>query len=163
MVPAAIAAVLTGNLLMYLAGRFGVRLLGGRAERLEGAFRRHGPTLLLAGRFVPGVRAALLVAAGAARVPLSRLAACDGTAALAGAALSISVGARLAAHLGRARALVGQARGAVVVVALVVALVLVARRLARRARPSEVDVHADFHHAVGRQTEVARGARRHLI
>ncbi len=130
MVFVAIAAVLVGDLIMYLAGRCGMSIVRGRSAKLESAFGRHGPALLLVGRFVPGVRAALLVAAGAARVPLVRLLACDGTAALAGAAIWISVGVRLAAHLDRARVIVGQARGVVLVVAAVAALVLLARRLA---------------------------------
>lgn len=132
MIFVAITGVLAGDLFMYLAGRCGMSIVRGRSARLEAAFGRHGPTLLLAGRFVPGVRAALLVAAGAARVPLARLVACDGSAALAGAAIWISVGVRLAAHLDRARVIVGQARGVVLAVAVVAALVLVARRVARR-------------------------------
>ena len=128
MVTVAVAAVLTGDLIMYLAGRCGMQLAGARSSRLEAAFARRGPALLLVGRFVPGVRAALLVTAGAARVPLLRLIACDGTAALAGAAVWISVGVRLADKLERARAIVGQVRGVVFVVVAVAALLLVAYR-----------------------------------
>ena len=108
MIPVALAAVLAGDLVMYLAGRGGRRL----------------------------VRAALLVAAGAARIPLARPVACDGVAAAAGAALWISVGVRLAAHLERARAIAGQARGVVLVLAAVALVVLAARRLAMPRRLS---------------------------
>ena len=88
--------------------------------------------LLVGGRFVPGVRAALLVAAGAARVPLVRLVACDGIAALAGGAAWIALGVRLGPALERARAIVGAAHGALLALALVAAAVGVARMKRRR-------------------------------
>ncbi|HEX8950296.1 MAG TPA: VTT domain-containing protein, partial [Polyangia bacterium] len=78
----AIAAVLAGDLVMYVAGRsarLGLvrRLVGERhIVRLEGACARYGAKLLLVARFVPGLRGALLVAAGAGRVPLARFFAC---------------------------------------------------------------------------------------
>lgn len=128
LVAAALAAVLAGNLMMYLLGRFGVelglarRLAGaGRLARLQRAFARHGAKLLCVGRFVPGLRSTLLVAAGAGRMPLLRLVVCDGAAALAGVALWISLGGRLAAHLDRVRAVVVAARGVALTAALVAA------------------------------------------
>lgn len=136
MVGVAVAAVFAGDLIMFLAGRGGMRLVRGRAKRLEAAFARYGAPLLLVGRFVPGVRAALLVAAGAARVPLARLIACDGMAALAGAAIWISLGVRLADHLDRARAIVGQARGVLLALGVIVACLLLARRLVTPRRVS---------------------------
>jgi membrane protein DedA with SNARE-associated domain len=132
MIAAAIAAVLAGDLMMYAAGRCGIQIgvarrLAGSARlvRLRAAFSRHGAKLLLAGRFVPGVRAALLVAAGAAHLPVWRLLVYDGAAALAGATLWITLGARLAAHLDRARAIVAAARGALMAAAAVALTVIV--------------------------------------
>ena len=140
MVSAALAAMLAGDLLLYAAGRTGLRLgiarrgaVAARLGRLERAFARHGPLLLAGGRFVPGVRSALLVAAGAARVPLGRLVACDGAAALAGAAAWIALGWHLGPALARARAIIGAAHGALLTLALVAAVVAAAWWKKRRA------------------------------
>ena len=129
---AALAAVIAGDLIMYTAGR-GARLglvrraIGERRiERLEGACARYGAKLLLVARFVPGLRGALLVAAGAGRVSLVRFVACDGSAALAGAALWISVGHALGPRLDEARALIASTRGALLAIALLVAAVAIA-------------------------------------
>jgi membrane protein DedA with SNARE-associated domain len=132
MIPAAIAAVLAGDLMLYLAGR-GSLALGGarrrlgaaRLERLERAFARHGAKLFLVGRFVPGLRSALLVAAGAARMPLGRLAACDGSAALVGSAGWIALGYRLGPELARARVIADRAHLAIAIVAAVILIVVV--------------------------------------
>ncbi len=119
---------------MLLAGRYGARLgllrrcVGGaRLAQLERAFARHGVWLLLGGRFVPGLRATLLVAAGVARLPLRLVFVADGAAALVGTTVWIAVGWRLSGQLDRARAIVGGARGAVLAAAttaIVVALVV---------------------------------------
>ena len=135
MVVAALAAVLAGDLLLYCGGRSGLSLgflrrgvAAARLAQLERAFARHGVKLILAGRFVPGVRAAALVAAGAARMPLLRLVVCDGAAALVGAAVWITLGARLGPELERARAIVGATRSLGVAAAVVAALVVLSRR-----------------------------------
>ncbi len=145
---AAVLAVLAGDCVMYVAGRSArlglVRRLVGerRIVRLEAVCARWGGKILLVARFVPGVRAALLVAAGAGRVPLARFLACDGVAALAGAALWISVGHRLGArlHLEEARALVDGTRGTLGIVAIVAGIAIVLIKRSRAARPSRSDV-----------------------
>ena len=135
----ALAAVLAGDLAMYTAGRSArlvqVRRLVGerRLVRLERACARWGAKLLLVARFVPGLRAALLIAAGAGRVPLVRFFACDGAAALVGVTLWISAGHALGPRLDRARALVASTRGALAVAAL--GALVIALVLRRRARP----------------------------
>ena len=128
MVAAAVAAVVAGDLFLYLAGRTGLQLGVARGRRataglakLERAFARYGATLLLAGRFVPGVRSALLVAAGAGRVPLGRLLACDGAAALVGAGAWIAIGWRLGPQLERARAIFVETRSWLVALAVIAA------------------------------------------
>jgi membrane protein DedA with SNARE-associated domain len=138
---AALSAVLAGDLTMYVAGRsarlgFVRRVVGAsRLERLERACARYGAKLLLVARFVPGLRAGLLVATGAGRVSLSRFIACDGVAALVGVALWITVGHRLGPRLDGARALIANARGgALVLVALAAAAFIIAKRV-RAARP----------------------------
>jgi len=126
MIACAFAAVLAGDGLMVLAGRCGERVAqarrSARLAAVERDFARHGVLLLALGRFVPGVRAALLVGAGAARLPLARIALADGAAALVSTSVWITIGWRLAAHLDRARALIGDAR-AVVIVAAAIAIV----------------------------------------
>lgn len=137
---AAFAALFAGDLVMYTAGRSArlglVRRLVGEARlgRLEAACARWGARLLLVARFVPGVRAALLVAAGAGRVPLGRFVACDGVAALVGATLWIVVGLRLGPRLDEVRALVAGTRGVLVVAALVAVAIAIALARTRRAR-----------------------------
>jgi membrane protein DedA with SNARE-associated domain len=132
MIPAAIAAVLAGDVMLYLAGRGGSALGGARRrlgearlQRLERAFARHGAKLLLVGRFVPGLRSALLIAAGAGRMPLPRLALCDGGAALVGAAAWMALGYRLGPELARARVIADRAHLVLAVVAIVAIVLIV--------------------------------------
>jgi membrane protein DedA with SNARE-associated domain len=103
-----------------------------RLAMLERAFARRGLLMILCGRFVPGLRATLLVAAGAAGVPLRRLAAADGAAALVGAALWIAVGLQLGPEIDRAHTIVGSARGVVLCLALLVVGALIVRDWRRR-------------------------------
>ena len=123
MIAAAFCAVVAGDAMMVLAGRFGAQLPFARrcvgAERLaalERAFARHGVLVLALGRFVPGLRAALFVAAGASRLPLARIALADGAAALVSTGTWIAIGWRFAAHLDRARAIIGDARVLIIVI-----------------------------------------------
>ncbi|MGZ3427353.1 MAG: DedA family protein [Polyangia bacterium] len=140
MVACAFAAMLAGDAVMVLAGRCGSRLgflrrgVGAtRLARLERSFARHGALLPLCGRFVPGLRAGLLVAAGAARLPLRRLLLADGAAALVSTAGWIALGRALGPHVGRARAIVGSARGVALCLALTVFVVAGVRLLLARA------------------------------
>jgi membrane protein DedA with SNARE-associated domain len=144
LVIAALAAVLTGDLSLYALGRGGAgigwvrRTLGSsRRERLMRAFARHGAKLVLVARFVPGLRSAMLLAAGAGHMPLGRLAAWDALGACASVALWISIGVRLGPHLERARAIVDHGRAGVLVIAVVAgAIVLWRRRVAGRSAES---------------------------
>jgi membrane protein DedA with SNARE-associated domain len=136
MIAAAIVSMLAGDVVMYLAGRLSLgfarrEAIARRLRQLEGAFERHGVKLICVGRFVPGIRAALLVAAGAARMPLSRLLACDAAAAVAGAAAWIALGWRLGPQLERAREIVGATHGVLILVVALVAIALYARRRQR--------------------------------
>jgi membrane protein DedA with SNARE-associated domain len=136
MVLAAIVAMLVGDVIMYVAGRLSLGFarraaIARRLEQLEGAFSRHGVKLICVGRFVPGVRAALLVGAGAARMPLARLLLCDAAAAVTGAAAWIAIGWRLGPQLERAREIVGATHGIVVLLVALVAIALFARRRQR--------------------------------
>ena len=168
MIACAFAAMIAGDCVMVLAGRCGTRIglvrrcVGAaRVVTLERAFARHGVVLLLGGRFVPGLRATMLIAAGVARLPLRRLFLVDGIAALAGTTLWIAIGWQLGPHLQRARAIVGSARGVAIVAAtfaIVVAIVIDWRRRksiltstassAREASPIALDrASRSRHHA----------------
>lgn len=99
---AALLAVLVGDLTLYTVGR-----LAGRArlvrrfvgERrlvwLEQLFARHGVKLISIGRFVPGLRSGLFVAAGCSRMRVGHLLLCDVPAAIACIVVWFAVGARL--------------------------------------------------------------------
>ncbi len=109
--------------------------------RFQAGYRRHGAWLLVANRFLPGVRAFFFVAAGASGIPLRKVLLYGGLSACAWNALLLAVGAlaaRNAADLVRfldrytraawlALAAVGAIAAAVVV--------LRRRRAARAERP----------------------------
>ncbi len=92
-IPLAVAAVLASDgVLYYLGRRHGRHLdklplhrLGVRQDRLDRAMhalQRHGGKTLFLARFLPGVRAAVYVAAGVCRVPFWKLIVFDGAAAM---------------------------------------------------------------------------------
>jgi membrane protein DedA with SNARE-associated domain len=69
---------LLGTVVDWYAGRRAATQLGrlserrrGQVDRLVEGFQRYGPALLVANRFVPGVRALFFVAAGVANLRLS--------------------------------------------------------------------------------------------
>ncbi len=86
----------------WLGRRLGARAAGSRLlspsqlAAFEAAYRRHGAWLLLANRFLPGVRAFIFVAAGAAGVPAGRTVLLGGISALVWNALLLAAGALLA-------------------------------------------------------------------
>jgi membrane-associated protein len=110
--PAALAAVTAGALLgawidyrvgAALAVRIDRRLARRsplseeRLLRFEASYRRWGAWLLLANRFLPGIRAFLFVAAGASGIPLRTVLLFGGISAIAWNAVLLGVGA-LVAH-----------------------------------------------------------------
>jgi len=104
------------------------------AERLaafDAAYRRWGSWLLVLNRFMPGVRAFLFLAAGAAGLPERRVVLLGGLSALLWNALLLAAGGLLAHNLDELLGLVDRyMRGAAVVLAAVVLLLLA--NLARR-------------------------------
>ena len=70
-----------------------------RLARFEAAYRRWGWLLLVGNRFLPGIRAFLFVAAGAARVPLSKVLLLGGLSAVLWNAVLLGVGALIARNL----------------------------------------------------------------
>jgi membrane-associated protein len=70
-----------------------------RIAHFEEGYRRWGGLLIVANRFLPGVRAFLFVAAGAARVPLRKVLLLGAVSAIAWNALLLGVGALLARNV----------------------------------------------------------------
>jgi membrane-associated protein len=72
------------------------RLTPENLARFEERYRRYGPLLLLGNRFLPGLRAFLFLAAGAARVPLREVLIFGGISAALWNAALLAAGAFLA-------------------------------------------------------------------
>jgi membrane protein DedA with SNARE-associated domain len=70
-----------------------------RLARFVDAYRRHGAALLVLNRFLPGVRAFVFVAAGAAGIPLGRVLLLGGLSAALWNALLLGAGALLVRSL----------------------------------------------------------------
>ncbi len=98
------AGALTGAWINYRIGAWIAPRVSRRAEegghafaerlaRFEESYRRWGGWLLVFNRFMPGIRAFLFVAAGAAGIPLRRVLLLGGISACAWNALMLSVGA----------------------------------------------------------------------
>jgi membrane-associated protein len=105
-----------------------------RLARFEAAYRRWGAWILIANRFLPGLRATFFVVAGACRVPLREVVVFGGLSAALWNAGLLAAGALLVKNLDELLRLVGRYTRAVWIVLLVVAVILVAR-FAWRRRP----------------------------
>ncbi len=148
--PAAFAAVTLGALLgAWVDYRIGVALAPRldrrlsrwsalseeRLVRFEASYRRWGAWLLLANRFLPGIRAFLFVAAGAARIPLGKVLAYGGISACLWNALLLGAGALLARNVNELVALFERyTEVAWAIVAVVAVAALAAWLWRRRAR-----------------------------
>jgi membrane protein DedA with SNARE-associated domain len=111
MVATGFLGILVGDTLIYMAGRRvgrHVRVGHGWLARVvtparriyvEGLFARHGEKLVIAARFMPGVRAVTYFIAGSAGMPYPRFICFDGLAALASAPLFVLLGYRFGKHL----------------------------------------------------------------
>jgi membrane protein DedA with SNARE-associated domain len=110
-----------------------------RLARFEASYRRWGAWLLVANRFMPGVRAFLFVAAGASGIPLRRVLLYGGISAALWNVVLLAAGGLVAENQAELLALSRRyTTGAVAVGAAILALVLlgvvVRRRRAARAR-----------------------------
>ena len=111
MVATGFLGILVGDSLIYLAGRrVGRRVRTGhgwlarvvtppRRVFVEGLFARHGEKIVIAARFMPGVRAVTYFTAGSAGMPYPRFICFDGLAALLSAPLFVFLGYRFGRHL----------------------------------------------------------------
>jgi membrane protein DedA with SNARE-associated domain len=102
-----------------------------RLARFEAGYRRWGALFLIANRFLPGVRAFLFVAAGAARLPLGRVLLYGAISAALWNALLLVVGSVLVKNLGDLGALASRYTAAVWIVLGSALVILLARRLLR--------------------------------
>ena len=111
MVATGFVGILVGDSLIYLAGRrVGRRVRTGhgwlarvvtppRRIQVEGLFARHGEKIVIAARFMPGVRAVTYFTAGSAGMPYARFICFDGLAALLSAPLFVLLGYRFGKHI----------------------------------------------------------------
>jgi len=98
---AVLGAALDWRVGRWLGTRIGERAAAGRldarrVERFEAAYRRWGGLLLVANRFLPGVRAFFFVAAGASGIPLWEVLLYGGLSAAVWNGLLLAAGAYLA-------------------------------------------------------------------
>jgi membrane-associated protein len=128
-----------------LGRRLGRRAAGARVltedrlARFEASYRRWGSWLLVANRFLPGIRAFLFLAAGASGIPARRAVALGGVSALLWNALLLAAGGLLAANVDELVALVDRYMKLAGTVLAVLALLLLARAAWRRAHPGRGD------------------------
>jgi len=111
MVATGFLGILVGDTLIFVAGRrVGRRVRTGhgllsrvvtpaRRIQVEGLFARHGEKIVIAARFMPGVRAVTYFTAGSAGMTFARFICFDGLAALVSAPLFVLLGYRFGRHL----------------------------------------------------------------
>jgi membrane protein DedA with SNARE-associated domain len=126
----------------WLVGRFerrpDVPFFGITHERLtkvQGQMRHRGPWLLLANRFIPGVRGLIFVAAGAAHIPRGNALILGGMSAVAHTALVLGLGAAVGGNLERLESLMVRYQGAVLGLVIIGVLAVVVKALASRKTP----------------------------
>jgi len=132
MIPVALAGVLIGDVCLFTVGRvFGHRVVEHRlAKRLvnpsrlvlaERLFARHGVKIIFAGRFLPGLRPMIFMAAGVLKVPFSTFITVNGTAACLSVPLLVGLGMLFGNEL---QAIKGSVRSVTHIVVIAVATVL---------------------------------------
>ena len=131
MVATGFLGILAGDSIIYWAGRrlgdrartehgrFLRRLLTPeRRARVEALFARHGEKIVMAARFMPGVRAVTFFTAGSAKMPYARFICFDGLAALASAPAFVFLGFRFGRQLQRVTELLKRFQLATVIIIL---------------------------------------------
>ncbi|HUB09299.1 MAG TPA: DedA family protein [Myxococcales bacterium] len=109
----ALCGILGGDLLVYAAGhRYGQELAHTRwlhryltdekRKKVEGYFARYGQGLVVAARFLPGLRVVTYFSAGASEMGAGRFLLFDALAACVSAPLWVFIGRRLGRHVNRA-------------------------------------------------------------
>jgi membrane protein DedA with SNARE-associated domain len=134
MVATGFLGILGGDSIIYWAGRrlgnrartdhgrFLRRLLTPeRRARVEALFARHGEKIVMAARFMPGVRAVSFFTAGSAGMPYARFICFDGLAALASAPAFVFLGFRFGRQLQRVIELLKRFQTATAIAILLIA------------------------------------------
>lgn len=126
----------------WLVGRFERRpgeaffgITHARLESVQSQMRHKGPWLLLANRFIPGVRGLIFVAAGAAHVPRGNALVLGAFSAMAHTGLVLALGAAVGGNLEKLESLMGQYQRAIIGLVVVGVVAVVVRALARRKAP----------------------------
>ncbi|HXX30413.1 MAG TPA: DedA family protein [Myxococcaceae bacterium] len=154
MVATGFLGILTGDSIIFFAGRrmgdraraehgrFLRRLLTpARRARVEELFSRHGEKIVMAARFMPGVRAVTFFTAGSAGMPYARFICFDGLAALASAPAFVFLGFRFGRQLQRVIELLKRFQIATAAGIVLGVLVWLAVRRWREARAARLASH----------------------
>ncbi len=140
-----LAAVLLGNHFWYFAGRYGgqrwlrwlCRATLGSAQcisRTERFFQRYGPASLLFAKFVPGFRTFSVPLAGMTGVPYRRFLLFDAVGSLLWLAGTVSLGVLMAPQLARVGATIQRLGGALTLILVLGALIVLILRLKKRRK-----------------------------
>lgn len=135
--------IIVGDSIMFWLGRrFGTRVPGllrrvvtpERRAWVEGLFNKHGEKLVLAARFLPGVRTVTYFTAGSVGMNYTKFAIYDSIAALASAPLFVLLGYEFGADIESllARIAAGERNVVIAIAVIVVVLVLVNRWRSKR-------------------------------
>ncbi|MCP3059612.1 DedA family protein [Myxococcus sp. K38C18041901] len=127
----------------WLAGRFDANpgrsyfgISHARLSEVQSRMRRNGPWLLLANRFLPGIRGLIFVAAGASRVPRINALGLGALSAMAHTGLVLALGAAVGGNLEKLSALMSRYQYAVVGLVVVGVVAVGVRMFARRRAPA---------------------------
>ncbi|WP_163868953.1 DedA family protein [Myxococcus eversor] len=127
----------------WLAGRFDAHpgrsyfgITHARLEEVQSRMRRNGPWLLLANRFLPGIRGLIFVAAGAARMPRVNVLGLGAVSAMAHTGLVLALGVAVGGNLEKLTALMSRYQYAVVGLVVVGVVAVLVRMFARRRAPA---------------------------
>jgi len=143
-----VAGSVAGALINYqvgrwLVGRFERRpgevffgISHARLEAVQAQMRHKGPWLLLANRFIPGVRGLIFVAAGAAHMPRGNALILGALSATAHTGLVLALGAAVGGNLERLETLMWRYQWAVLGLVVVGVVAAVVRALAKRKTPA---------------------------
>jgi membrane protein DedA with SNARE-associated domain len=145
MIPIALAGVLGGDCILFFLGRrFGHHIVEHRLLRrvvnpprllkAERLFQQHGIKIIFVGRFLPGLRSMIFMAAGVLRVPFSAFIAVNGLAACVSVPTLIVLGKLFGHNMDKLKSDVRTATHYIVLALLVAAFVGMGVYLHRRQK-----------------------------
>jgi membrane protein DedA with SNARE-associated domain len=149
MVVVAYLGILSGDSLIYLAGRrvsgrasqntgFFARIVTpDKRAKVESLFQIHGQKIVMVARFLPGLRAVTYFTAGSAQMPYWRFIFWDGLAALLSAPLFVYLGWRFGKHLRWLMYQVKQGEKLVILGLLLLVLLYLVQHRYRRTRAAK--------------------------